>query len=212
MATIRERISSRRSPRSRSSPFVGRCGKRSHPDPERSRVTQTYDAIGQRSSLNDPTGITTYTYDPDSRLSTQTSPNGMRLTDVYQGVGQRKSLSEPEGGRFSYTYDPAGRKCLLSPRLPSDDPLKRALSELQALKCEKDCTTRACCISRASAASGNRLSPSEMAMLKTAYTAILANPIAYCRIEINTSLLNEVERLFKSRTCGLILYSVRAIS
>ena len=72
-------------------------------------MTQTYDAIGQRLSLNDPTGITTYTYDPDSRLSTQTSPNGMRLTYAYDSIGQRKSLTEPEGGRFSYTYDPAGR-------------------------------------------------------------------------------------------------------
>lgn len=79
MATIRERKSSRRSPRSRSRSFA-RCGDRYRPDHDSSVVMQTFDAIGQRLSLKDPTGITTYRYDHDSRLSTLTSPNGMRLT------------------------------------------------------------------------------------------------------------------------------------
>ena len=79
MATIRERISRPRSPRSKSRQIFDRSGKRSHPDPERSRGMQTYDSTG------------------------------MRLTYAYDSIGQRKSLTEPERGRFSYTYDPAGR-------------------------------------------------------------------------------------------------------
>ena len=108
MATIRERKSSMRSPRSRSSPYADRYENKSHPDPELSRVSQTYDAIGQRLSLNDPARTTRYTYDITCLLTYDQSSgsNSYNITYTYDPVGNR--LAKIAGGvPTTNTYDVA---------------------------------------------------------------------------------------------------------
>jgi YD repeat-containing protein len=73
------------------------------------RVTFAYDAVSERTLMNDPTGRTSYTYDPTGRVLTVTNPANIRLSYAYDAIGQRRYLAEPADGRFTYVFDVAGR-------------------------------------------------------------------------------------------------------
>lgn len=100
-------------------------------------VTESYDADGERTSLTDGTGITTFTYDslgdetsqtngagatieygydPAGNPTTITYPNGETVTRSYNDDGQLKSVADWLGNTTSFAYDGDGD--LTSEQLP----------------------------------------------------------------------------------------------
>ncbi len=72
------------------------------------RIT-AYDANGRPLSVTDPSGlVTTYTYDPLSRLTSR-DRGGLTTTYTYDGVGNLTSVTLPGGVTYTYTYDAAHR-------------------------------------------------------------------------------------------------------
>ena len=72
------------------------------------RLTNTYDANGQRTVLSDWTGSYTSSFDPVGRLSSVVNPAGIAITYGYDAASQRAAMSQPTG-LFTYSHDPAGR-------------------------------------------------------------------------------------------------------
>jgi YD repeat-containing protein len=77
--------------------------------PDGSRATFAYNALGDRTLMQDGNGRTTFAYDAARRLSSVVNPAVKRITYGYDGASQRTLLVEPGSGRFSYTWDVAGR-------------------------------------------------------------------------------------------------------
>ncbi|MEH1092231.1 LamG-like jellyroll fold domain-containing protein [Micromonospora sp. CPCC 205739] len=74
-------------------------------------TTQTYDAVGQVTSVTDPLGkITRYDYDQLGRLSKETAPNDGATTYTYNDIGNLLSAKDPSGAVSTATYDYLGRK------------------------------------------------------------------------------------------------------
>jgi RHS repeat-associated protein len=76
----------------------------------------TLRADGKRLAVTDSTGTTSYTYDPDGHLASETFPgSGPSLTYLYDNVGNRvsRTVTGATGslvnGTTSYTYDPDDR-------------------------------------------------------------------------------------------------------
>ena len=65
----------------------------------------TYDANGNRTSMIDPTGITTYTYDALNRLTSMTNNKGLTTTFTYDSLGRRISMTHANGMVTTYEYD-----------------------------------------------------------------------------------------------------------
>lgn len=96
-----------------------------NPDPNVSPthdVSFSYDALGNRISMEDGLGTIDYEYTDLSQLKSETrefddslpdapipSTNGFKLEYTYTISGQLKSLKDPYGQQFNYTYDVAGR-------------------------------------------------------------------------------------------------------
>ena len=82
------------------------------PDPSLSQpaVSFSYTATGQRSSMQDASGITTYTYDSRDRLLTKATPIGT-LTYTYDAAGNLASINSSNIGGVSvdYAYDALNR-------------------------------------------------------------------------------------------------------
>ena len=74
-----------------------------------SRVTTTYDSVGNRLVVADPTGRYTRTYDPLNLTTSVTNPDGNRLSFIYDVLQQRKVLVDANGGRTTTIYDAARR-------------------------------------------------------------------------------------------------------
>ncbi|GIK42475.1 MAG: hypothetical protein BroJett011_63080 [Chloroflexota bacterium] len=77
-------------------------------------VSFSYDAAGNRLSMSDSIGATTYEYDDLYRLTqvTQPSPTGGQPSVVgysYDAKGNRTALTYPDGTQIAYTYDNADR-------------------------------------------------------------------------------------------------------
>ena len=89
-----------------------------------------YDAASRRTSMEDDTGTTTYTYDDADRLTSVAAPTTGTVSYGYNDAGQRTSITYPSthqvtygynsrgeletvtdwlSGVTTYTYDPAGR-------------------------------------------------------------------------------------------------------
>ncbi|MCA4135320.1 DUF6531 domain-containing protein [Arthrobacter sp. M4] len=71
-------------------------------------VTYTYDANGNRASMQDFNGTTTYAYDSLDRLTTVTRA-GRTFTLAYDAASRLTSLTSPDGAVTGYTYDADGR-------------------------------------------------------------------------------------------------------
>lgn len=69
----------------------------------------TYDANGNRTSMIDPTGITTYTYDALNRLTSITNNKGLTTTFSYDALGRRTSMTHVNGVATTYEYDTASQ-------------------------------------------------------------------------------------------------------
>ena len=65
-------------------------------------VDVTYTLSGQRSTVTDARGTTTYSYDANDRLSRVTHPGGEVVEDAYDGNGLLERLTSPGG---TVTYD-----------------------------------------------------------------------------------------------------------
>ncbi len=72
-------------------------------------ATYTLDAVGNRLSMQDLDGTTSYLYDNLYRLTQVTYPGGEQVTYAYDPMGNRTSLVSTVSGTTSYTYDAADR-------------------------------------------------------------------------------------------------------
>jgi RHS repeat-associated protein len=69
----------------------------------------TYDLNGNRVSMIDPTGLTTYAYDALNRLTSITNPKGQTTTFTYDALGRRTSMTRANGAVTTYAYDGASQ-------------------------------------------------------------------------------------------------------
>ena len=72
-------------------------------------ATYTLDAVGNRLSMQDLDGTTSYLYDSLYRLTQVSYPGGEQVTYAYDPMGNRTSLISTVSGATSYTYDAADR-------------------------------------------------------------------------------------------------------
>lgn len=84
----------------------------------------TYDLNGNRTSMIDPTGQTTYTYNALNRLTSITNNQGLTTSFTYDALGRRTSMTHDNGVETTYEL----RRCLSafepgSPAQPNDDKL-----------------------------------------------------------------------------------------
>ncbi len=77
----------------------------------------TYDLNGNRTSMIDPTGLTTYTYDALNRLTSITNNKGQVTSFTYDALGRRTSTTHANGVVTSYTYDAASQLLTLGHQL-----------------------------------------------------------------------------------------------
>src|ERR1044071_417963 len=77
----------------------------------------TYDVNGNRISMIDPTGLTTYTYDALNRLTSITNNKGFTTSFTYDALGRRTSLTHANGVVTNYSYDPASQLTRLAQQL-----------------------------------------------------------------------------------------------
>src|ERR1044071_5541294 len=75
----------------------------------------TYDLNGNRISMIDPTGLTTYAYDSLNRLTSITNNQGQITSFTYDALGRRTSTTHANGVVTSYTYDAASQLLPLGP-------------------------------------------------------------------------------------------------
>jgi RHS repeat-associated protein len=77
----------------------------------------SYDLNGNRISMIDPTGLTTYTYDALNRLTSITNNKGQVTSFTYDALGRRTSMTHGNGVVTSYTYDAASQLTRLAHQL-----------------------------------------------------------------------------------------------
>jgi YD repeat-containing protein len=77
----------------------------------------TYDLNGNRTSMIDPTGLTTYSYDALNRLTSMTNNQGQITTFTYDALGRRTSTTHANGVVTNYTYDAASQLLSIAHRL-----------------------------------------------------------------------------------------------
>ncbi len=77
------------------------------------QITYTYDKQGNRKSMTDDTGTTTYSYDDLNRLITENAPNNITKEYTYDAANNRKTYklkqNSTEKQNISYTYDTLNR-------------------------------------------------------------------------------------------------------
>jgi RHS repeat-associated protein len=82
-------------------------------------VTYTLDAVGNRLTMQDLEGTTSYNYDSLYRLTQVTYPNSEQVSYAYDAMGNRTAMTSTVSGGITYTYDAADRLLVsLSPGLP----------------------------------------------------------------------------------------------
>jgi len=72
-------------------------------------IVYAYDAVGNRTSMTDPSGVTSYTYDYLNRLISVTNPDNKTIHYQYDAGGNRTQLTDPAGGVTVYSYDDDNR-------------------------------------------------------------------------------------------------------
>jgi len=76
--------------------------------PDLSSVSYTYTLTGQRETVADASGTTSFTYDDRNRLLSQTNPDLTFLNYTYDAAGNRTSVQTPNG-TTTYTFDELNR-------------------------------------------------------------------------------------------------------
>jgi RHS repeat-associated protein len=79
-----------------------------YPDPD-ADVTFDYDPAGNRTSMVDGVGSTTWVYDSLHRATAITDPFDGTVGYDYDSLGNRTQLTYPDGKIVSYEYDPGNR-------------------------------------------------------------------------------------------------------
>jgi RHS repeat-associated protein len=74
---------------------------------EAQTVTYSYDDLGRRREMADPTGTSTYAYDPSDRLTGVSAPDGRSTLWTYDAAGRRTAMALPDGTVLDYRYDPS---------------------------------------------------------------------------------------------------------
>jgi RHS repeat-associated protein len=80
-------------------------------------LTYTYDAVGNRTALTTPQGMTSYTYDAMNRLATVTDPAGT-TTYGYDAAGNLATTAYPNGVIATHSYDTRNRLVNVTNRGP----------------------------------------------------------------------------------------------
>ena len=70
-------------------------------------VDYTYDAAGNRKTMADPTGTTSYVYDALNRLTSVTFPGPKTVSYLYDNAGNRSRITYADNKVVNYTYDEA---------------------------------------------------------------------------------------------------------
>ncbi len=82
-------------------------------DGQTKQKTYTYDKQGNRKSMTDETGTTTYNYDDLNRLITENAPNNITKEYTYDAANNRLAFKLKQNGtekqNISYTYDTLNR-------------------------------------------------------------------------------------------------------
>jgi RHS repeat-associated protein len=71
-------------------------------------VSYTYHRSGQRNTITDASGTTTFLYDNRYRLKSETKPDGKTISYEYDAAGNRTKITVPSGST-TYTYDVLNR-------------------------------------------------------------------------------------------------------
>src|SRR4030095_13016947 len=81
-----------------------------HPNAPASNVSFTYTPSGQRATMVDASGVTTYSYDARDRLESKATPQGT-LSYTYNAAGNVTSISSSNanGTAVAYRYDELNR-------------------------------------------------------------------------------------------------------
>lgn len=72
-------------------------------------ITLGYDAVGNRTSMSDGSGTSTYTYDGANHLLSRTVPDGKSIAYEHNLSGKVTRVTDYAGNSTQYTYDKAGR-------------------------------------------------------------------------------------------------------
>jgi RHS repeat-associated protein len=72
-------------------------------------VDFTYDDLGQRLTMDDATGVTTYAYTDNGQLASVENGAGRAIGYTYDSAGLLTTLSYPGGHDVEYTYNDAGQ-------------------------------------------------------------------------------------------------------
>jgi RHS repeat-associated protein len=73
----------------------------------------TYDAAGQQATIQDRTGVTTYSYDNAGRQTAVAYGSNKALTYSFDASGNRTLMIDSDGGHTTYTYDMQNRLSLI---------------------------------------------------------------------------------------------------
>ena len=93
---------------------LGRLISVDYAAPGTADVGYAYDPNGNRTSMTDGTGTTTYAYDEADRLTSVTSPGPKTLGYRYDLDGNRTKIVYPAGTAVTYAFDKAGRMISLA--------------------------------------------------------------------------------------------------
>ncbi len=72
-------------------------------------IAYSYDAVGNRQTMTDESGETTYVYDANNRLTEKRKDGAADIAYSYDAVGNITAVTDNKGFATTYTYDKASR-------------------------------------------------------------------------------------------------------
>ena len=92
--------------------FLNRIAQINYPETTgvpASTITFGYDAVGNRTSMTDTTGVTNYGYDELNRLTSLTNSSNQTVSYLYDDASRRTRITYPDGSQVNYGYDAANQ-------------------------------------------------------------------------------------------------------